>query len=200
MSKVIVVKAGQTDWQAQGRLVGDTNLKLNEIGHRQAAAEATAISTMHPKMIHCGGDEPAKQTAEIIGSELRLKVKCSDALREMDLGVWEGLTVDAFKERFGRVFKQWRNDPLVVEPPEGESVSTVLARVKKGLNKLVKKNGDKSPFVVVLGGYAYAALLCDLRDHDFDRFWDYIESDKEDGAVDAIEIAVVAKETAGVSS
>ncbi len=177
MSKLILIRAGQTDWQAQGRLVGDTDLRLNEVGHQQAAEDAAAMVSFAPHIVHCGGDEPSRQTAAIIGNELKVKVKPSDGLREMDLGHWEGLTVDAFKERFGKVFKQWRNDPLSVEPPEGESIAQMLARVKKALGKVVKKNGNKKAMAIVLGGYAYAAVLCDLRDGDFEQFWRYVETD-----------------------
>jgi len=178
MSQLILIRAGQTDWQAQGRLVGDTDLRLNEVGHQQAADDAAAMVDLRPQMVHCGGDEPSRQTAAIIGNELKVKVKPSDGLREMDLGHWEGLTVDAFKERFGKIFKQWRNDPLSIEPPEGESVAQMLSRVKKAMGKVVKKNGNKKAMAIVLGGYAYAAVLCELRDRDFEQFWVYVEAEE----------------------
>lgn len=186
MSKLILVKAGQTEWQAQGRLVGDTDLQLNEVGHQQAAADATVVAAMDPHIVHCGNDEPSHQTANIIGNELQLKVKPNDGLREIDLGHWEGLTVEAFKERFGKVFKQWRNDPLSVEPPEGESVARMVARVKQALQKVVKKNGSKNDVVIVVGGYAFAALLCELRDGGFDQFWTYLNSDDAAPQVEVI--------------
>lgn len=174
-SKLILVKAGQTEWQAQGRLVGDTNLRLNEAGHRQAAALAASLAAMKPAIVHCGKDEPSLETAEIIANELNLKVKSSDALREMDLGHWEGLTVEQFRERFGKVYKQWRNDPLSVESPHGESVAAVIERMNKMIGKIVKKNAEKS-VALVIGGYAFAALRCAYLDDDFERFWQYLES------------------------
>ncbi len=196
MSKLILVKAGQTDWQAQGRLVGDTDLRLNEVGHQQAAADATTVSPMQPHMVHCGGDEPSRQTATIIGNELQLKVKATDGLREMDLGHWEGLTVSDFKDRFSKVFKQWRHDPLSVEPPEGESVTEMLSRVKKSLHKVMKKSGQKKAVVVVLGGFAYAALLCDLRDRGFDQFWTYADGGSDVPPVEVLDSDVLLKPVA----
>ncbi|MCB9855131.1 MAG: histidine phosphatase family protein [Phycisphaerales bacterium] len=178
MSNLILVKAGQTEWQAQGRLVGDTDLRLNEAGHRQAAALAAAMADMKPSIVHCGKDEPSRETAEIIGNELNLKVKSSDALREMDLGHWEGLTIEQFRERFGKVYKQWRNDPLAVESPNGESVAAVIARMKKAIGKIVKKSGDR-PVALVVGGYAFAALRCSFLDGEFAEFWKYLETDQE---------------------
>ena len=150
-----------------------------ETTDRSAATPACHKAQAHAVLSgsHCGGDEPSRQTATIIGNQLQLKVKPSNGLREMDLGHWEGLTIDAFKERFGKVYKQWRSDPLSVEPPEGESIAQMLPRVKKALARVVKKNGNKKAVAIVLGGYAYAALLCDLRDRHYENFWPYVEGD-----------------------
>ncbi|HPF39821.1 MAG TPA: histidine phosphatase family protein [Phycisphaerae bacterium] len=183
MSQLILIKAGQTEWQAQGRLVGDADLRLNEAGHRQAAAFAALLMDAKPSLVHCGKDEPSRETAEIIANELNLKVKSSDALREMDLGHWEGLTIEQFRERFAKVYKQWRNDPLAVEPPQGESVAAVLERMKKAIARIVKKGGER-PIALVVGGYAYAALRCDLLDTRFEQFWEYLETDQAPQPID----------------
>ncbi len=181
MTRLILVRAGQTDWQAHGRLVGGTDLHINETGHRQARAYAAVIADAHPEYIYCGEDDAARETAEIIGNELNLKVRALPAFHELDLGHWEGLTVEEFRERFPRIYKQWRNDPLAVEPPEGESVPTVLARMEKGLARVLKKT-DGRLFVLVVGAFAHAALRCRLSGDAFDAFWDYV--DAEDGSAE----------------
>jgi len=176
MSKLIIVRAGLTEWQAQGRMVGDTDLHLNETGHRQATAHAAALAAMNPSVVHCGKDEPSRETAEIIANELNLKVKSSDALREMDLGHWEGLTVEQFRERFGKVYKAWREDPHAVQPPEGEAVGVLVVRMKTAIEKIIRKNGEKT-IALVVGGYAFASLRCAFGEGGFERFWEYLEGD-----------------------
>lgn len=183
MNKLILVKAAETEWQVQGRLVGDTDLQLNEIGHRHAQADAKAVAGFAPKAIYCGVDAPTKQTASIIAEELGLKIKTEAALREINLGHWEGLTVDDFKERFSKVYKQWRNDPLSVEPPEGESVSEVAGRLKKSLEKILKRNDGQS-ILLVLGRLAYAAARCEFEDEAYEHFWQYVEDDAQWHTID----------------
>jgi len=177
MAKLILIRAAETDWQAQGRLAGDTDLHLNEIGHRQAAAAAQAVAGLAPRAIHCGPDQATQQTAAIIADELQLKVNRVDDLREMDLGLWEGLTVDSFRERFAKVYRQWRNDPLSVEPPGGEPVSRLSERLDKRVEKIVARHQGES-IVLVLGRFAYAAARCRLGDGAFTRFWEYVEADE----------------------
>ena len=176
MTKVIIVKAGHTEWQSKGRLVGDTDLRLNETGHRQATASADIVRRLNPSIIHCGKDEPSCETADIIANELDLKVKSSDALREMDLGHWEGLTVEQFRDRFAKVYKRWREEPLSVTPPEGESIPSVVEWMTAAISKILKKNSEKSVAIVV-GGLAYGALRCRFGEDGWDRFWDYVETE-----------------------
>lgn len=183
MTKLILIRTAQTDWQAQGRLAGDTDLELNEIGHRQAAADAQAVAGFAAGSIHCGADQATRETAAIVADELLLKVKAVDELREMDLGHWEGLTVQDFRDRFSKVHRQWRNDPLSVEPPEGESVSAIAARLEKSLEKILKRKNDQ-PVILVLGRFAYATARCSLDDGDYAHFWKYVEDEGQWHALD----------------
>ena len=176
MAKLILIRAGDTEWQAQGRLAGDTDLQLNKEGLRQASADAQEVIKFAPRSIQCGGDEATKQTAGIIADAIQIKSKVSEQFREMDLGLWEGLTVEDFRERFSKVYRQWRSDPLAVEPPEGEAVSSVAARLEAGLEKILRRDGDKT-MILVLGRFAYAAARCRLDDGGYEHFWEYVEGD-----------------------
>jgi len=177
-TRLILIPTAQTDWRAQGRFAGDTDLSLNEVGHRQALADAAAIAEHHPAAVHSGVDQPARQTAEIIAAELNLKPKTHKALREMDLGHWEALTTDEFRDRFAKVYKMWRNRPTDVQPPEGETVSDVAERLAHILGKLARRHEDEA-IVVVLGQFAYAVMRCQLDDDgNYARFWQYVDGDE----------------------
>jgi len=177
MTRLILIRAAQTDWQAQGRLVGDTDLTLNAVGRQQAAADRRAVAETGAQGIHCGTEEATRQTAAIVAEALGLKPKASKDFREMNLGHWEGLTVEDFRERFAKVYRQWRSDPLSVEPPEGESVLAVAARQEKGLEKILRRNGGAT-LVLVLGGFAYAVARCHFEDGGYIHFWDYVDSEE----------------------
>lgn len=188
MSKLILIRAGQTDWQVQGRLVGDTDLKLNEAGRHEASERAAVAKSMMPTMLYCGEDSPAMETAGIVGKALNLKVRKQKAFREMDLGHWEGLTTEQFRDRFPKIYRQWHNDPLAVEPPNGESITTVMERITNRLTRLMKKSDDQT-VVLVLGGFAHAALRCEFSGNGFDAFWEYVKC--EDSGIETIDTVAV---------
>lgn len=174
MTRLILVPVGQTDWREHGRLAGDTDLPLNETGQRQILADAEAIAALKPSLLRSGPEQAARESVRILADRLDLKAKPVKELREMDLGHWEGLTLDDFRERFPRVYKQWQSDPTSVEPPEGESVMQAADRLTAGLEKLLTDHAGET-VVVVLGHFAYAILRCRLQDASFESFWEYVE-------------------------
>ena len=177
MTKIVLVSAGQTQWRLEGRLAGDTDLPLTELGHRQAVADADAISALKPVVVRCGPEKATKQTGTVIAHGLGIKIKTVKELREMDLGHWEGLTLEDFKGRFGRVYKQWRSDPTSVEPPEGESLLEAADRLTDGISRIVKNHPDQT-VVVALGQYAWGILRCKLGDANYQRFWEYVDAEE----------------------
>lgn len=188
MTKLILIRTAQTDWQTQGRLAGDTDLKLNEQGSLQAAADARAVAQFDPQMVYCGVEEATHQTATIVADELGLKAKTADDFREINLGHWEGLTQEDFCQRFAKVHRQWRTDPLSVEPPEGESISTVAGRLETGLEK-VRKRRDCERIVLILGRFAFAVGRCKFDDGDYEHFWEYIDGEDHLHTFDLAEAA-----------
>ncbi len=176
MTHIALVSAGETQWRVEGRLAGDTDLPLTEVGHRQAVADADAIAAMKPTVVRCGPEHATKQTGTVIAHGLGIKVKSVKELRELDLGHWEGLTIEDFKERFGRVYRQWRSDPTSVEPPNGESLLDAAKRLSDGISRIVKSHPDETVAVAV-GQYAWAVLRCTLQDGNYEQFWDYVDGD-----------------------
>lgn len=178
MTRIVLIPAAQTDWQAQGRLAGDTDLPLNEYGHRQAVAIGEEISPFSPNVIHCGPEKATKQTASVIAHNLKLKVRSGKELRELDLGHWEGLTREQFRDRFARVERQWRSAPLSIESPEGEAVAHAAERLHRAVERVIKKHADET-IVVVLGRFAYSLIRCRYLDGDYEQFWEYIDGEPE---------------------
>ena len=183
MTKLILIPAGQTDWRPQGRLAGDTHLDLNEFGHRQAVLMAQEIRGLSPRLVRCGPEQATKQTASLVAHEAGVRLRTVKDLREMNLGVWQGLMIEDIKERFGKVYRQWRAEPLAIEPPEGETVIVVLTRLIEALEKIRRKHVDETVAIVV-GQFASAILRSQLLDHSFDKFWEYVDNDQPFQVID----------------
>jgi broad specificity phosphatase PhoE len=186
MAKLILIPAAQTDWRTQGRFSGDADLPLNEIGHRQAMADAQAVAELPPAAIYCGPEQATRQTASIIAHELGLRERSEKDLGELDLGHWEGLTTEDFQDRFGKVYRQWRLEPMSVEPPEGEAVSEAARRLTERVLKILKRH-EGEVVALVLGQFAVAILRCELEDRAYEKFWDHVDGEERCHVFDYVE-------------
>lgn len=104
---VYMVRHGQTDWNAEGRLQGQKDIPLNGVGERQAAANGRALKTLIGA--HVGDYDfvsspltRCRQTMEAIRGELGLDIgayRMDERLREISFGDWEGHTLAEIEER-----------------------------------------------------------------------------------------------------
>jgi broad specificity phosphatase PhoE len=183
MLKLILIPAAQTEWRAAGRLAGDTDLPLNEQGHRQAVHWASQIAPMKPELVRCGPEQSTKQTASIIAHQLGIHLRTIKELREINLGLWQGLTHQDFEERFPKVHRQWRAEPESIEPPDGETITAVADRLAAGLLKIRRKHAT-GIVAIPLGQYAFAILRCRLLDDTYDKFWEYVDDEQQPQTVE----------------
>ena len=92
MTTLLLVRHGETDWNADGRLQGQTNRPLSEFGRRQAQRLADELAAEQLVAIYSSDLARARETAEIVGTRVGLPVTFDPDLREKDWGTWEGLT------------------------------------------------------------------------------------------------------------
>lgn len=166
----ILIPWAQTDWQAAGRYASRTAVAVNDRGSEQLQEWVRLLEEHRPVAIYAEPRDPARQTAEFLGRELKVKVKKSDHLEEISLGLWEGLTPEQLKKRFAKVYKQWRDDPNSVCPPEGEKINQGGQRVLAEVKRLARKHKGEA-FGVVLGPLAFAAVRCLLEGLGYDALW-----------------------------
>jgi probable phosphoglycerate mutase len=89
---LLLVRHGETDWNAEGRLQGHTDTPLNDFGRRQARALAEDLADEALDAVYSSDLSRARETAEILAGRLGLSVVLDRGLREKDWGTWEGLT------------------------------------------------------------------------------------------------------------
>lgn len=139
MSTVVLVRPGCTDFDDQNRIQGSLDLPLNKRGEEQVLKIVDELRSVPLEMVYTSPCEPARSSAAAIGSELGISVKELDGLRNLDQGLWQGLQVDDIRRKHPKVFKQWQESPETICPPQGEMVSAALERIRKALEKPLKK-------------------------------------------------------------
>jgi broad specificity phosphatase PhoE len=92
VTTLLLVRHGETDWNAEGRLQGHTDRPLSDYGRLQARKLADELADEPLDAIYASDLARARVTAEIVGGRLGLPVTLDPELREKDWGTWEGLT------------------------------------------------------------------------------------------------------------
>jgi broad specificity phosphatase PhoE len=172
MTTLLLVRHGETDWNAAGRLQGQTDRPLNEYGRRQAHELAAQLDGDGIAAIYSSDLVRARDTAEIVASRLGLPVDIDAGLREKDWGTWEGLT-GAERDRVEFV---------------GESTEAHAERVLRALRRIAERHPGERVLVVTHGGsmrrVQVAADGIALPVFDNCAVWECVH---EDGAFRAIE-------------
>jgi broad specificity phosphatase PhoE len=136
VTTLLLVRHGETDWNADGRLQGQTDRPLSDFGRRQARQLAEDLAAEELTAIYASDLARARETAEIVGARVGLRVVLDAGLREKDWGNWEGLTA-VERDRVEFV---------------GESTEAHSARMLRALRQMSERHPAGQVLVVTHGG------------------------------------------------
>ena len=160
MSRLLLVRHGQTAWNAIGKLQGHTDIELDDTGRAQARDLAITLATANLATVWTSDLARARQTGEIIAAALGLAPpRVEPTLRERAFGVFEGLTRDECMARFPDAWTAWvaHNG----SPPGGEDRAAAIARMSTALARIA---GEPGPALVVTHGGVMRLWLTDVVD------------------------------------
>ena len=169
VTRILLVRHGETDWNAAGRIQGHSDTPLNAAGHEQARRVARRLAREPVQALYSSDLARAFQTATAIGHTLGLPVVTSPRLRERQYGVWEGLTAAEIQARFPEQFAEWRARSTDFAPPQGESRSQLLTRALAELQAIARRHAREVVVVVTHGGFCYVLINHILGSVDGDR-------------------------------
>ena len=139
-----------------------TDSALSALGWWQAARLSRALAGVPLAAVYSSPLSRAAENARAIAAPHRLSVVTVDDLREIGLGMWEGLTEAEITQRFGDVVARRRRDPEHAVPPGGESLSRVLARSERARQAILARHQDAAVAVVAHGAVNKMILLSAL--------------------------------------
>jgi probable phosphoglycerate mutase len=154
-----VARHGETDWNAQARWQGHTDVPLNETGRAQARVLAHTLRTAGLAGVVASDLVRAQETAQIVAVELGLAVAYVDAaLRERSFGIFEGLTREQCETHHPDAWDAWLQSKRV--PDGGEDHDVLTARVVAALGRAaVEVATQDAPALVVTHGGALRAIV-----------------------------------------
>ncbi len=173
MGQVVLIQAGSTDYDEQQRIQGTLDVPLSGRGTEQArsvAAELQQAGLGQMAILYCGPGECCLRTAEEIEKSLHVPVRQLDQLQNLDQGLWQGLQVEEVRRKFPKVYKQWRDSPLTVRPPGGETVADAYQRVRNVLKPILKRHRKQTIGLVVPEPIA-SIVYCYLNRQNLSHVW-----------------------------
>ena len=173
MTRFILIRHGETDWNIEGRWQGQASVPLNERGREQAFQIARALAGIKIAAIYSSDLSRARETAEALASTSKLKVQFDVRLREIHQGKWQGLLVSEIQARYAEAFQQRMADPMSVAPPGGETALQVMERVVAAIEEIRQMHSDET-VAVVSHGFAIACLLAHYQNLSIEKVWDLI--------------------------
>ena len=129
MAGIYIVRHGETEWNAEGRIQGHTDIGLSDRGREQAWATARRLAEVPFAVAYSSDMSRTRDTARIILGERDIPLHSVPELREYHKGVFEGLTVQQYRQRYPEQYRaSLVNDPDFA-PTGGETIRQSTARL-----------------------------------------------------------------------
>jgi alpha-ribazole phosphatase len=156
---IYLLRHGEVEGAETRRFIGHLDVPLSRRGERQCAAQAERLRPVPLGALFASDLGRARRSAEIIGAPHGLTPTIVPALREMDMGRWDGLTAGEIRAREPDAFADWMARVGEFPFPGGESVPALLARVAPAFDAIVDAHAGQAVCIVAHGG-PNRALLC----------------------------------------
>jgi broad specificity phosphatase PhoE len=183
MTKIYLVRHGQTEWNKKLTFRGRIDVPLNETGHREAQAISDALKNKNIGVIYTSPLKRSIETAQPIAKFFQLEIVPVQGFIDINYGDWEGLTFNEVKERYSDEYKKWEEKPDLIRFPHGETLDEAKERSFRAFKNIVKKNLGKS-ILIVPHRVINKVLLCALLGLSNSHFW---EIKQDTGCINFIE-------------
>lgn len=151
-ARICLVRHGETAWNAEGRVQGQVDAPLNELGVAQARALERALASERFDAVYSSDLSRARDTAEPLARQLGLPVRLDAALRERHYGMFETLTYAEVKQRFPADYARFAAREPDYDFVSGESLRNFFARSIACVAALAARHAGESILVVTHGG------------------------------------------------
>jgi probable phosphoglycerate mutase len=179
VTEILLIRHGETAWNAERRLQGHLDVPLNTEGRKQAAALGRALHGEQFDAIIASDLLRARQTAEEIAAPRGMAVHIEPGLRERCYGAFEGMLYADIGERYPEAFAAWKARDIDARFQEGVNVAETLRefaeRAVGTIARIAREGKYRKVALVTHGGvlecaYRAAQGIGFAHERDFDIF------------------------------
>jgi probable phosphoglycerate mutase len=168
--KIYITRHGTTEWNIQRRLQGWKDSKLTEEGIARAVSLGKRLKDIDFDIIYTSPLNRALETAMLIRGDKNTKIVTHDGLKELRLGIWEGMELDVIEKEYPDEYYIYRNKPIDYIPVEGETYMDLFKRVGQFLEEIKKLDAEN--ILVVSHGVTIKAIIKLIKNLTMDEFSD----------------------------
>lgn len=171
-ARLFLVRHGHTLWNHEMRYQGHTDIELSVEGIAQAQALRDRLCCEDFAAIYSSDLSRAYETARIINEIHQMDIIIQPAFKEINFGVWEGLTYQDLLDRFPEEVSVWQKTPHLLKIDRGESFGELRDRALSAIREIMSAYISGNVLLVSHGG-TIAALICGLLEEPLDKMWTY---------------------------
>jgi probable phosphoglycerate mutase len=151
--KLLAARHGETAWNLEGREMGHLDSPLTERGLEQAEALARRLAELRIELVYSSDLGRAKRTGEVIAATCQVELRVDPALRERNMGIFQGLTKTEMLERYPVERKAYEMGGFDYVIPEGESARQRTERSVRALTEIAERHEPGRVAVVTHAGF-----------------------------------------------
>jgi broad specificity phosphatase PhoE len=170
MTKVYLVRHGQTAWNLEEVFRGRMDIPLDDTGKQEVhlAGEALKDQTIHA--IYSSPLSRSMETAENIAKFQNIPVTPLEAIIDISYGDWEGVSLDDVRKKYPDLYTLWLREPHKVTFPNGESLEQVRTRAMAAINQLIEKHQNET-IALVAHRVPNKVICCSMLGIENKNFW-----------------------------
>jgi probable phosphoglycerate mutase len=157
--QLLLLRHGRTAHNATGRFQGQLDIALDDVGRAQAARVAPLMAARRPVTIVSSDSSRALETAMAVGELTGQDVLVDERLREIDVGLWSGLTLTEVQQAFPQEYEDWiSGNREQLRRGGGETYGEVGARAVLAVGSLLEGPPEEVVLAVTHGGTARSLI------------------------------------------
>ncbi|MGI6706852.1 MAG: histidine phosphatase family protein [Clostridia bacterium] len=159
--RLYLTRHGETEWNLERKTQGGTDTPLTTTGIHQAHKLGERLKSEGISFIYSSTLRRAWDTAKIIGEILDCPIRPVEGLREMCLGVWEGLTFNEIQRQYPDIYESWRSTPNLCRIPKADTFDEVRSRSRQFIEFLRNNHTDDERILLVTHALMSKIILAD---------------------------------------
>ena len=168
MKKIYLIRHGESEWNILKKIQGQKDIPLTKKGIQQAKLVGKRLMDENINKIYSSDLKRAYDTAKIIGDYIKIEPVYTKGFREINFGIWEGLSNNIMNREYRDEIYLWRKEPEKLKIQGAETLYEVQERAINSLNAIVHSEDEN--ILIVSHGVTLKTMILGLLNMDLAYF------------------------------